>query len=340
MDGMNVTVYANRRGPSWPDIDEAVRDANGLQTCFKFTLQDMKRPLSGAAGRMRIPTVERVFARRAAPVTGLVFCEERLIGGTGPLVHEALPNRIYVSAQVSKQKNAPPFRLYLLYQLAAAALTLPGRLRPEVNSSMIHTPPIGCLWDWWEKDDERSTAMLIARICAPCQDALRRHCRLPPEAIAAGRQILDYVRRGMMGESPSIARRVFIAYGHTEDWKELKKMLRRWSLDAVHFESEEVTGETIPDRWKSMIDQSRFAFAVMTPDDKLANGKWRARQDVIHEIGLCHARLGLQNTAILLAHGTEPFSNMDGVNYIPFERGNIRKTGRKIKRLLEERGIL
>jgi len=311
-----LAVYAHPGSESWDAITRGVRTANGLQTYFKCTLHSLTEPLSPTATDADVDAFERQLPAATPAITGLIFCEERFHGSI--LIKEILPKRIYVSCRVPKGRPAP-FRLYLLYQIAAAAaLTLGARLDPETNNEMIHKQPVGCLWDWWEESNQRATAMMIARICPLCRHDLQTQGSLPDEAIVAARQLLDYVRRSMLGEAPSVANRVFIAYGIAPDWNVLELMLRHRDLEPEYFNREVVT-ESIADRWRQMIESSRFAFAVMTPDDKLADGTYVARQNVIHEIGLCHARLGLSNTAILLAEGTKKFTNAHGVNHIDFQ---------------------
>jgi len=57
-------------------------------------------------------------------------------------------------------------------------------------------------------------------------------------------------------------------------------------------------------------------------------------------IGLCHARIGIESTAILLAEGTEPFSNMGGINHLDFIPGRIADKSEEIRDLLVARGLL
>ena len=331
-----LSVYAHPDCESWDEIRAAVRTANGLQSHFKCSLNGLSAPLSAKPRVTDIETFESVLSQATPSVSGLIFCEERFQDSL--LIDERLPKRIYVSCRVTKGLEAPPFRLYLLYQLAAAALTLGARLRAETNQEMIHDPPVGCLWDWWDGDSQRATAMMMARICPRCQGALQTHGNLPDEAIIAARQLLDYVRRSMLGESPTVANRVFIAYGRSDDWQVLRSLLESWGLEVEHFNREAAV--LVAERWQQMLDQSRFAFAVMTPDDELSDHRKQARQNVVHEIGHCHARIGLRNTAILLAEGTETFTNVDGVNYIPFQAGNLQASSMEIHKLLKDRGIL
>jgi len=52
----------------------------------------------------------------------------------------------------------------------------------------------------------------------------------------------------------------------------------------------------------------------------------RARQNVIHELGLFQGKLGFSRAIILLEEGTEQFSNIQGIEQIRFSKGNIRET--------------
>lgn len=333
-----IHVYAHPDGDSWGVIQKAIKTANGLQTHFAFKLHEERGHLSARSETVAFNRLTKRISDRQPKMCGLFFCE----GGFDNeyLVNEELPDQIYVSCDVGRGLKAPPFRLYLLYQLASAALTLTARLQEEINDEMLHNPPIGCLWDWWTDANQRSAAMVAARICPDCQSALKNHGGAVAEDIIACQHLLDYIRRSMMGESPEIANRVFIAYGHGDDWMILRDLLEGWGLQVEHFNQDSVAGVLVAERWRQMLNRSRFAFAVMTPDDEMEGGAKQARQNVVHEIGLCHARLGILSTAILLANGTEEFSNVAGINHISFEVGNLAAQAETIRELLVERGIL
>ncbi|QNL13341.1 CMP/hydroxymethyl hydrolase [Microcystis phage vB_MaeS-yong1] len=64
----------------------------------------------------------------------------------------------------------------------------------------------------------------------------------------------------------------------------------------------------------------------MTAEDEMADGTVRARQNVIHEAGLFQGRLGFTRAIVLREHGTETFSNIDGIQRIEFSKENIRET--------------
>ena len=58
----------------------------------------------------------------------------------------------------------------------------------------------------------------------------------------------------------------------------------------------------------------------------MPDGSWRARQNVIHEIGLFQGRLGFTKAIVLKEEGAEEFSNIAGVHQNRFSKGNIKET--------------
>jgi len=129
-----LAVYAHPGSESWDAITRGVRTANGLQTYFKCTLHSLTEPLSPTATDADVDAFERQLPAATPAITGLIFCEERFHGSI--LIKEILPKRIYVSCRVPKGRPAP-FRLYLLYQIAAAAaLTGRGNITGHVPVSL------------------------------------------------------------------------------------------------------------------------------------------------------------------------------------------------------------
>ena len=75
-----------------------------------------------------------------------------------------------------------------------------------------------------------------------------------------------------------------------------------------------------------MTTKSSFALLVMTGEDEAEDGTLRARQNVIHEVGLFQGCLGFSRAIVLLEDGTEEFSNLFGIQQIRFSRENIKET--------------
>ena len=121
--------------------------------------------------------------------------------------------------------------------------------------------------------------------------------------------------------------RLFIGHGRSRVWMDLKNHLSdQHHYHVVAYETGARSGHTIRDVLSSMLKESSFAIVIMTGEDQQEDGSLRARQNVIHEAGLFQGRLGFPRVAILMEEGVDSFSNIDGVQYIPFRKDNIRET--------------
>ena len=71
-----------------------------------------------------------------------------------------------------------------------------------------------------------------------------------------------------------------------------------------------------------------MAVLVLTGEDLAGDEKLalRARQNVIHELGLCQGRFGIHRALALVEEGIDLPSNLGGVDFIPFGSGNIKET--------------
>jgi predicted nucleotide-binding protein len=126
----------------------------------------------------------------------------------------------------------------------------------------------------------------------------------------------------------AVNRTVFVVYGHDNKAKsELEAMLRRWDIDPLILDQLPSEGQTLIEKLEKYAGQDvRFAVVLATPDDEgFAKGKederkFRARQNVVLELGLLLAKLGRPRVAILLKDQAkmEPPSDIHGLIYIPF----------------------
>jgi predicted nucleotide-binding protein len=126
---------------------------------------------------------------------------------------------------------------------------------------------------------------------------------------------------------PTVEPTIFIGHGGSPLWKELKDHLHEKHGYKVEFyELGARAGHAVRDILDKMIKGSSFALLVMTGEDKMEDGKVRARDNVIHEIGLFQGKLGFNRAIVLLEEGTEEFSNIQGIDQIRFKKGNIKET--------------
>jgi predicted nucleotide-binding protein len=78
----------------------------------------------------------------------------------------------------------------------------------------------------------------------------------------------------------------------------------------------------------------------MTAEDEQADGTVHARQNVIHEIGLCQGRLGFRRAVIVKEDKASEFSNVKGLTYIGFRGGALRDAFPEVVRTLVREGLV
>jgi hypothetical protein len=135
---------------------------------------------------------------------------------------------------------------------------------------------------------------------------------------------------------------VFIVHGHDEAKKlELKNFLSELGVRPVVLHEQDDLGKTIIEKFEYYASQSVFAFILMTPDDQTSvpsstEAKWRARQNVIMELGWFMAKLGRNRIVVLHKGIVEVPSDISGVIYLEF-RDSVLEAGEKIRQRL--RGV-
>lgn len=125
-------------------------------------------------------------------------------------------------------------------------------------------------------------------------------------------------------------------YGHDSTARDqLEAMLRRWGLEPLILDQLPSEGQTIIEKLVSSTSDVGFAVVLATPDDEghKANRddekSYRARQNVVLEMGMLLATLGRQRVAILLKQSDrmERPSDIQGLIYIPFKDNLAKDAG-------------
>ena len=125
------------------------------------------------------------------------------------------------------------------------------------------------------------------------------------------------------------AQEVFIVYGHeTNARKDLELMLHQMGLNPIVLANLPGAGETIIEKLEAYIGRhgkAAYACVLLTPDDEgyevghEGEKKYRARQNVVLELGMVLATLGRKRVAILRKKTVDPPSDIDGLIYISFD---------------------
>ena len=147
--------------------------------------------------------------------------------------------------------------------------------------------------------------------------------------------------KSSVANSSSGQRRIFIGHGRSNVWKDLRDLLHdRLGLAWDEFNREPQAGKSTKERLEEMLDQSCFAFLIMTAEDEHADQTLHARENVIHEVGLFQGRLSFSKAIVLFEDGCKEFSNIQGLTQIRFPKDKIMAISEEIRRVLEREGIL
>lgn len=137
------------------------------------------------------------------------------------------------------------------------------------------------------------------------------------------------------------ASKIFIGHGRSQLWRALKDFIAdRLGLEWEEFNREPAAGISTKERLQSMLESSCFAFLIMTAEEERPGGTAHARDNVVHEAGLFHGRLGFERAIILLEDGCSEFSNIHGLTHIPFPKDHIEASFEAVRRVLEREGIV
>ncbi|MEN3029419.1 TIR domain-containing protein [Chromobacterium amazonense] len=130
--------------------------------------------------------------------------------------------------------------------------------------------------------------------------------------------------------------KVFVVYGHDETARNhLEAMLRRWGLEPLILDQLPSEGQTIIEKLEKYTSDVHFAVVLATPDDEGNRAgrddekAYRARQNVVLELGMLLSRLGRSRVAIILKQqaNMERPSDIQGLIYIPFKDDLQKEAG-------------
>jgi predicted nucleotide-binding protein len=135
--------------------------------------------------------------------------------------------------------------------------------------------------------------------------------------------------------------RVFIGHGHSSDWKQVADFVsNELGLVVEEYEKRPVVGYTVTARLEQMLATSSLAIIVMSAEDKQEGETLRARQNVVHEVGLFQGRLGFDKVIPLRHKSCEIFSNLSGINEIEYDSENWSTVFAKIRGVAEREGLV
>jgi predicted nucleotide-binding protein len=124
---------------------------------------------------------------------------------------------------------------------------------------------------------------------------------------------------------------------------------RHLALQVVVYTDSALIGKGPFENLEAMVSQCGYAVIVLTKDDQVIGrttvsvqedsprGRKRGRQNVIHEIGYCQGRMGVERVLILFEDGVEIPSNIAYLHGQPIKSGNIEDVYRFLAKHLKKK---
>lgn len=125
---------------------------------------------------------------------------------------------------------------------------------------------------------------------------------------------------------------VFIVHGHDDQSKtETARFIESMGLTATILHEQISGSHTIIEKFERYASKAVFAVILLTPDDvgyakdSPNNAKFRARQNVIFELGYFCSLLSRENVCVLYKEGVEILNDFAGVVYTPMDNAGAWK---------------
>jgi hypothetical protein len=249
---------------------------------------------------------------------------------------------------VSLDQPLPDFPVRNIPQLKEQMSSLArklGRLRPFIDqfapATIMQLPATGQRWDIF---NSAVTNDLCLRKGPSLEQAVQQVDQILGrlDEMNQERDFEDPLLSGAKPtENTADLHAVFLGHGHNPLWSRVQLHLRDdLHLSVEVWESVSRAGRHNVEVLKGFLSSCRFAVLIVTGDDTGRDGVVRARQNVIHEIGLFQGRIGFEKVALLEQEGLEGFSNIDGLQRIPFQGIKIEQCFYELDRMLQREGFI
>ena len=128
-------------------------------------------------------------------------------------------------------------------------------------------------------------------------------------------------------EENIITNKIFVVHGHGESVnQEVARTIEKLGLEAIILREQPNVGKTIIEKFEDYAKDVSFAVIILTADEKMEGvSQFRARQNVIFEMGYFMGALGRKNVMCLLQENVEKPGDIDGVVYTLIDKAGVWK---------------
>lgn len=136
---------------------------------------------------------------------------------------------------------------------------------------------------------------------------------------------------------------VLILHGQDESYLEVRDFIEDEGYTSRLLIEEHFTGTVIEQLRETVWDEIHAVVVILSGDDKMANAKLRARQNVIFELGYCFAAFDtiededyFDPIIVIKEESVESFASIDGIRFIEYKRGKIKEIKNKLLDALDQ----
>lgn len=141
-------------------------------------------------------------------------------------------------------------------------------------------------------------------------------------------------RREAERRGEAMPRGVFVAHGGNPQWRAVKAFVEESvQLPVYSFESGVWSGTQVTDALDDLLARCGFAVCVLTAEDLSPDGEWRARQNVVHEVGLFQGRYGFDRVILLVEEGIRAVPRTAEPFTVSFPRNRIDTAFWRLRRM-------
>lgn len=120
--------------------------------------------------------------------------------------------------------------------------------------------------------------------------------------------------------------KIFVVHGHAESVnQEVARTIEKLGLKAIILREQPNSGKTIIEKFEEYAKDVNFAVILLTADDKMEDDLFRARQNVVFEMGYFMGALGRDHVMCMLQENVEKPGDIDGVVYTQIDKVGVWK---------------
>lgn len=167
---------------------------------------------------------------------------------------------------------------------------------------------------------------LLMASSGPGQPAPMHFSRAQAERLVRDIDQVFEIRANSELEQPKQGRPhgVFVTHGRSQDWRAVQAFIEKdIKLPTIELAQEANLGRTIIEKLMDSAGKCNSAVIVMTGDDVANQDESRVRENVMHEIGFFQGHYGRNFVILLHEEGVNLPTNLAGVAYVPFPKGNV-----------------